>query len=193
MELGEIRGRAIFIAGVTGVGKNTLISRMQERFSKDLRFACSTTSRSQRSTESEGKNYYFVTPEEFLQRIKDNKFLEYEVVHGDIMYGTERAEYRRIWQQEFVAIADIDVKGAINFKKSLGVDALTVFITVSKLDDLRTRLRARGQEDEAMINLRLSRAELEMSFQDQFDAVVMNDNLEQATQDLENVIREFLV
>ena len=157
-----------------------------------MHFSISCTSRPPRGAERHGVEYFFITPEEFRQHIAAGDFLEYEEVYTDRFYGTLRQQLDAQLEAGENVICDVDVKGGINIKKCYGDRALSIFIKPPSIEALRRRLEGRGTETPEAIQMRLDKAEYEMSFAPQFDAVIVNDDLERAKADIYRIVTEFL-
>ena len=185
------RGRLIIFSAPSGSGKSTLIRHLLQQ-GLPLRFSISATSRPPRGEEQDGREYYFLSPDEFRRRIAAGDFLEYEEVYSDRFYGTLRSEVQRLWREGFTVLFDIDVKGALNVKRELGESALTVFIEPPSLPTLRARLEKRGTETPEAIARRLARAEEEMGYAPRFDARIINDTLPEAIREAQRTIENFL-
>lgn len=187
------QGKVIIFSAPSGSGKSTIINwLMQEHEELNLRFSISCTSRKPRGTEQNGVEYFFVTPEEFRQRIANDEFLEYEEVYADRFYGTLKAQVEKQLAAGENVVLDVDVKGGCNIKKIYGEKALSVFIQPPSVEALRQRLNGRGTDAPEVIEDRIRRAEFELSFAPKFDVVVVNDNLETAKQEAYTDIKEFL-
>ena len=184
-------GQALIFSAPSGAGKTTLINHLCEVF-PNLRFSVSACSRAPREVEQDGVNYYFLPESEFRRRIERGDFLEWEEVYAGSFYGTLRSEVQRLWGRREVVLFDVDVKGALNLKRALGDLALTIFVAPPSREVLKARLIARGTESEASLEKRLARFDWEMSQQASFDRVVINDQLERAKQELEQVVGDFL-
>ena len=188
----EHTGLVIFSAP-SGSGKSTIVQwLMKEHPELKLYFSISCTSRAPRGTEQNGVEYFFLTPEEFRQRIDNNEFLEYEEVYQDRFYGTLKAQVERQLEAGQNVVFDVDVKGGINIKKFYGQRALSIFIQPPSVDELRSRLVGRGTDTPEAIENRLAKAEYEMTFAPQFDHIVVNDDLETAKAETLKLVSEFL-
>lgn len=178
--------RLLVISAPSGAGK-TSITRMLLNRNPSWQFSVSATTRKQRPNEINGRDYFFLSKEDFKHKIENNEFVEYEEVFGNY-YGTLKSETQRLLQDknDTVMIFDIDVKGALSIKKNYPEDALLVFITVPSVQELRNRLMSRKTETEDVINQRVARAEMELQEKDKFDNVVVNDILERAVKEIEN-------
>ena len=188
----KMKGKIIILSAPSGSGKSTIISHLMENDSLKLGFSISATSRKPRGEEQHGKEYFFLTPEEFYARVKNEEFVEWEEVYPGLCYGTLESEIERITCSGKNLVMDIDVKGALNIKKRYGNKALTLFILPPNVDVLEERLRTRGTDNEQTIKERLKKAQYEMSFASSFDNVIVNDNLEEAVKHTTEKIQEFL-
>ena len=188
-----MRGKLIIISAPSGTGKSTIIGwLMREHPELNLAFSISCTSRAPRGTEQNGVEYFFLTPEEFRQKIDNDEFLEYEEVYAGRFYGTLKAQVERQLEAGQNVVFDVDVKGGVNIKKYYGDEALSIFIQPPSIAELRRRLEGRGTDAPEVIDQRIARAEFELTFVDKFDKTVVNDDLAQAEQDALTTICEFL-
>ena len=187
------RGKLIIFSAPSGTGKSTIISwLMKEHKELNLSFSISCTSRAPRGTEQNGVEYFFLTPEEFRQRIENDEFLEYEEVYADRFYGTLKAQVERQLEAGQNVVFDVDVKGGVNIKRFYGDEALSIFIQPPSIQELRRRLEGRGTDSPDVIDQRIARAEFELTFADKFDKIVINDILEYAEADALELIQGFL-
>ncbi len=186
-----MKGKLIIFSAPSGAGKSTLVQHLLT-CGFDIEFSISATSRAPRGNEKHGVEYYFLTPEEFRQHIDNQDFLEHEEVYPNCYYGTLRSEVERITSNGKNIVFDVDVVGGINIKKEYGKLALAVFIAPPSKEILHNRLINRGTDSTEMIEKRIGKADYEMTFSPQFDVTIINDNLEKAKIEAENVIREFL-
>ena len=180
----QAKGKLVVVSGPSGVGKGTIVKTLVSR-RNDVVESVSCTTRAPRKGEIHGREYYFLTKEEFLKRIKENDFLEYDQHFGNY-YGTPKSFVRETLKEKSV-ILEIDVVGGLNAKKEFS-ECVLVMIVPPSLEELKRRLIARNSETEAEIEKRLSRLEYELSQQDKYDFIIVNDDLETAIQDLENII-----
>jgi guanylate kinase len=184
-------GKAIIFSAPSGSGKTTIVRHLLNNNS-DLGFSISASTRDKRGrTEADGKDYYFLSPEAFKKKIDENQFIEWEEVYEGNFYGTLKSEIQRIWDQGKNVIFDVDVKGGLNLKKYFGDQSLAIFVKVPTLDILKERLNDRGTDSDESISRRLFKANFEMSFQDQFDKVLVNENLETSLAEAQRLYDEF--
>ncbi|MDH5605009.1 MAG: guanylate kinase [Cyclobacteriaceae bacterium] len=185
------KGKAIIFSAPSGSGKTTLVKKLILEFSR-LQFSVSATTRKPRAGESEGREYYFISEEEFKERIDNNQFVEWEEVYNQGYYGTLKREVDSIWAKGNVVIFDVDVKGGCNLKEYFGEEALSIFVKVPSMEVLYERLVKRGTENEEEIKKRLGKASYEMSFEKYFDLVVINSTIEIAFEECKRYIQEFI-
>ena len=187
------RGKLIIFSAPSGTGKSTIISwLMKEHKELNLAFSISCTSRAPRGTEQNGVEYFFLTPEEFRQRIDNDEFLEYEEVYENRFYGTLKSQVERQLEAGQNVVFDVDVKGGVNIKQFYGDKALSIFIQPPSITELRRRLENRATDAPDVIDQRIARAEFELTFAEKFDKIVINDVLEYAEADALEVIQKFL-
>ena len=175
----------------SGSGKTTIVRELLKRI-PELRFSISATTRQKRSAEIDGVDYYFLTKEDFQEKIKSNQLLEWEEVYEGIRYGTFKAEVQRIWDEGNHIIFDVDVQGGINLKKLFQNNALSIFIKVANAAVLRERLKKRDTESEYSLQMRVEKALLEMKKEKDFDKVILNEDLRKAIEEAEILIRKFI-
>ncbi len=183
--------KVIIFSAPSGSGKTTIVQRLLEKFPK-LKYSISATTRPPRGQEVDGREYYFISADEFRAKIAANEFLEWEEVYANRYYGTPRSELIRIWDEGGVVLFDVDVKGGMNIKRQLGNAALAVFIMPPSIEELRRRLESRGTDSAADINLRIERAEEELSYSTYFDKVVVNDKLDDAIAETERLVADWI-
>lgn len=186
-----MNGKIIILSAPSGTGKSTIISELIKLPELRLRFSISATSRPPRGQEIDGKDYFFLTKEEFQNKIDKGEFVEWEEVYAGTRYGTLESEVKRVTESGHNLIMDVDVKGALNIKKIFGYNALSIFIMPPDIETLGKRLHSRGTDSEDTIKRRLSKAEYEMSFSSDFDTVVINDSLAKAVDEVRNSIVNF--
>ena len=190
---GQSLGRLLIFSAPSGSGKSTIINwLMTENPELNLAFSISCTSRAPRGTERHGVEYFFLTPDEFRRRIAQNEFLEYEEVYADRFYGTLKSQVDRQLEAGQNVVFDVDVKGGCNIKKFYGDHALSLFIQPPSVDELRNRLNKRATDAPEVIEDRIARATYELTFASKFDRIIINDNLEQAEQDVYLAVKSFL-
>ena len=184
-------GKLIIFSAPSGSGKSTIINYLLKQ-NLNLAFSISATSRPPRGTEQHGVEYFFLSPEEFKQRIANDEFLEYEEVYTDRFYGTLKEQVEKQSAAGQNVIFDVDVLGGCNIKKFYGERALSVFIQPPSVEELRNRLNGRGTDAPEVIESRIARAEYELGFADKFDVVIVNNDLEKAQKEAFEVIHNFL-
>src|SRR5690606_10197847 len=185
-------GKAIIFSAPSGSGKTTIVRHLIKNNS-NLVFSIYACTRDKReSEEKNGKDYYFLSPEEFKNKIDQNAFVEWEEVYEGNFYGTLKEEIQRIWDQGKHVIFDVDVKGGLNLKEYFGEKGLAIFVKVPSLDILKTRLRDRGTESEESLSRRLYKAQFEMTFEDRFDVSLINDDIEKSCLEAEMLVNNFL-
>lgn len=184
-------GKIIIFSAPSGSGKSTIVNHLLS-LNLGLEFSISATSRAPRGQERDGVEYYFLSSEEFERRIAAGDFVESEEVYKGCYYGTLRSEVERIWAKGNVIVFDVDVKGGLNLKRIFGGDALTVFIQPPSVEELRRRLIGRGTDSLEKIEQRLAKAKEELAYADKFDTVIVNDDLQTAFAQAENVVRSFI-
>ena len=187
----SMNNKIIIITAPSGAGKTTIVKKLLSAMPQ-LAFSISATTRIARDTEVDGQDYYFLTQEDFHQKIEHHAFAEYEMVYAGKYYGTLKSELQRIWNNNRIPMVDIDVKGALSIKEKYNGAALTIFIAPPTLDALRVRLSERGTETQASLEERLGKARYEMSFSHEFDEIVVNDELERAYAEVKALVQAFL-
>lgn len=188
-----MRRHLIIFSAPSGSGKSTIVNWLMKYHPElNLYFSISCTSRPSRGSEKNGVDYFFITPEAFREKIENNEFLEYEEVYENRFYGTLKAQVECQLEAGQNIVFDVDVKGGVNIKNYYGKQALSVFIQPPSIDELRKRLVNRATDTPEAIETRLAKAEYELTFASQFDAVVVNDNLEIAKREVYSLIRNFL-
>ena len=174
----------------SGSGKSTMVKHLLSTYPGQFELSVSCTTRPPRGQEVHGREYYFISVEEFRQRIANDEFIEYEQVYEGLYYGTLKEEISRIEAAGKQVLFDVDVKGGVNLKRILGDKAVSVFICPPSVEELRRRLEGRGDTSPEMIEKRLAKAEEELSYKPQFDRVVVNDNLQDAFAQLDAIIAD---
>ncbi|MBC5774116.1 guanylate kinase [Pontibacter sp. KCTC 32443] len=187
-----MQGKIIIFSAPSGAGKTTIVKHLLS-VNPNLSFSISACTRDKRGrTEVNGKDYYFITPEDFKNRIANDEFVEWEEVYEGAFYGTLKSEIERIWASGKHAILDVDVKGGLSIKHFYKERALAVFVKPPSIEELANRLQARNTDSASSISSRVFKAKFEMEFEDQFDEVIVNDNLETACSKAEKLVNEFL-
>ena len=187
-----ISGKLIIFSAPSGAGKTTLVRHLLEIPALNLAFSVSATSRAKRGYEEDGKDYFFITPEQFRKKIEYGEFLEWEEVYQNQYYGTLKAEVDKLLKAGKNVIFDIDVEGGMNLKKIYGKEALAIFVKPPSIKHLEERLNSRSSEDEESLKTRLDKAVSELEYAPQFDKVLLNDKLEKAKKDAEVFVSDFL-
>ena len=185
------KGKLVIFSAPSGAGKTTIVKHLLQR-GFDLEFSVSATSRNKRVNEIHGRDYYFLTEEEFMQKVEANEFLEWEEVYQGNKYGTLKSEVERIRNLGKNVIFDVDVVGGLNIKKYYGTDALAIFVQPPSIEELKKRLQFRSTETEEKIKMRMAKAEYELSFAQQFDVIIVNDLLDNALEEAEKIVGGFL-
>lgn len=186
------KGKLIIISAPSGCGKSTIINEIIKNRDLKLEFSISATTREPRKGEKNGVNYYFMSLDEFNKAIENDELIEYEEVYPGRFYGTLNSEIDRIREKGKNVILDIDVMGGINVKHKFGNDALSIFIQPPSIDTLRQRLVARGTDSPEAIKERIDKASFEISQADKYDKIVVNNILDIAVKNTENIIKNFI-
>lgn len=183
--------KVIIVTAPSGAGKTTIVKHLITGFSQ-LAFSVSATTRKQRPDETNGEDYYFISAEEFKNKIANNEFVEWQEVYSGTFYGTLKAEVEKLWAQNKVVIFDVDVKGAVNLKKKFGDKALSIFIKPPSEEELEKRLKNRATESPDKIEERISKAKEELQFEEYFDESVENDYLPEAQDEAAQLVLKFI-
>ena len=184
--------KLIIFSAPSGSGKTTIVKHLLSLAPLNLAFSISATSRTPRGEEVHGKEYYFLSAEEFKQRIADNDFLEWEEVYQNYFYGTLKSEVERLWTMGKNVVFDIDVAGGLRIKKQFPDQTLAIFVEPPSIAVLEERLRARQTETEEKIQMRLDKAGQEMATAHLFDVIIKNDDLPRALQEAEDLVTDFI-
>jgi guanylate kinase len=184
--------KIIIITAPSGAGKTSITRHLLKTFPDQLAFSVSAATREKRAWEKDGVDYYFMNADEFKEKIKSNAFVEWEMVYEGKYYGTLKSEIHRIWKEGKAPLLDIDVKGAVHVQQQHQENSISIFIEPPSVDELKKRLQNRGSESAENIATRVNKATYELSFKDQFDKVIVNDNLEKACREAEEIVRSFL-
>lgn len=183
--------KVLIFSAPSGAGKTTVVNHLLAQFPQ-LGFSISATSRPPREHEKHGKEYHFLTVEEFQKRVANKEFIEYEEVYPGLFYGTLKSDIDRIWSEGRVALFDIDVKGGINLKQIFGESALAIFIMPPSVETLRQRLEKRASDSSQIIETRVAKATLEIEDAKYFDKIIINDNLEVCLKEAEEIVAKFI-
>jgi len=187
----KVKGKLVIISAPSGAGKSTIVKHLLDS-GINLEFSLSATTREPRGEEKNGKEYYFLSADEFRKRVSKGEFIEWEEVYKDQLYGTLKSEIERIWAKGNHVLFDVDVKGGINLKIIFKHEAISVFIMPPSVKELEKRLRHRGTDNPQKIRMRVAKALEEMKLADQFDNIVVNDIIEKAQNDVYNLVYSFL-
>ncbi|MEO6405305.1 MAG: guanylate kinase [Ferruginibacter sp.] len=183
--------KILIITAPSGAGKTSITRHLMKKF-PELAFSVSAATRPPRGFEKDSVDYYFISEDAFKEKIKHKEFAEWEMVYEGKYYGTLKAELERIWANNQVPVLDIDVKGAIHVQDQYPINTLSIFVEPPSVEELKKRLTGRGTESDDSIAARISKSSYEISFKEQFDKVVVNDNLENACRQAEGLVRNFL-
>ena len=186
------KGKLIVFSAPSGSGKTTIVRHLLGKEDLNLEFSISCTTRQPRGEEVNGKDYYFLTWEEFKKHIKAEDFVEWEEVYTDNFYGTLKAEVERIWAQGKHVIFDIDVAGGLRIKRKFPEETLAVFVKPPSVDELKRRLKQRSTESEDKINMRIAKASVELATAPQFDTIIKNYDLDVAKEDAYKLVKDFI-
>lgn len=184
-------GKLVIFSAPSGSGKTTIVRELLKRFNC-FEFSISATSRKPRGEERDGKDYYFLSNEEFKACVERGEFVEWEEVYQGTCYGTLKREMERIWAKGNIILFDVDVMGGISLKRLFGDDACSVFIMPPSIEELERRLRGRGTDAEEVILKRIAKAEFELSKAPEFDHIVVNDKLDDAVSEVEKILKDFI-
>ncbi|MBL7909638.1 MAG: guanylate kinase [Bacteroidia bacterium] len=187
-----LKGKLIIFSAPSGSGKTTLVRHILKTFPDHIEFSISATSRPKRGVEENGKDYHYLSQEEFKQKVSNNEFLEWEEVYAGTHYGTLRSEVERIWAKGKAVIFDIDVEGGLNLKNQFKQDSLAVFVMPPSIKILEERLHSRSTDSKESIARRVEKAEKELKTAELFDVFILNENLAEACAKAEELVKEFL-
>ncbi|MDX2049015.1 MAG: guanylate kinase [Chitinophagaceae bacterium] len=183
--------KIIIITAPSGAGKTSITKHLLKTFPQ-LAFSVSAATRSPRSYEKNGVDYYFISTEEFKEKIQNNEFVEWEMVYEGKYYGTLKSELERIWKNKRVPVLDIDVKGAIHVRQQFPSSCLSVFIEPPSVEELKRRLMGRGTESAESLEARINKATFEISFKEHFHHIIVNSDLTKACKEAEQVVASYL-
>ena len=184
--------KIIIITAPSGAGKTSITRHLLKTFPDKLAFSISAATREKRGYEKDGVDYHFITVDEFKEKIKNNAFIEWEMVYEGKYYGTLKSEIRRIWGGSKIPLLDIDVQGALHVQQEHPDRTLSIFIEPPSVDELKRRLTSRGTETSESLDTRISKASYELTFKHHFNKVIVNDDLDKASKEAETIISEFL-
>ena len=190
--MADLSNKIVIIAAPSGAGKTSITKHLLQTFPAQLVFSISCATRPPRNKEKHGVDYYFISVDEFKRRVNSNEFAEWEMVYQDRYYGTLKVELERIWKHHKAPLLDVDVKGGLNIQHLYREHSLSLFIEPPSIEELERRLKARGTETPESLKARISKATYELTFKDQFDHVILNDNLATACLEAEQIIHKFL-
>lgn len=186
-----MEGKCIILCAPSGAGKTSVTKYLLAQ-DLDLEFSISACNREKRVNEIDGVDYYFLSTENFKNRIKNDEFVEWEEVYKNCFYGTLKTEVNRIWNKGKNVIFDVDVKGGLSLTRYFGEKALVIFLQPPSIEVLENRLKNRGTEDEEKIKMRIQKAAEELEYAKWFDTIVINDNLEETQQKVYSIVKSFL-
>lgn len=183
--------KLILITAPSGAGKTSIVKYLTAKFSQ-LAFSVSATTRKARNNEKNGEDYYFISEDDFREKIHHKEFLEWEMVYEGKYYGTLKSEIERIWALQKVPVLDIDVQGAIHVQQQYPVNTIAIFIQAPSSEELKKRLKGRGSETEDSLQARVNKSSFEMTFKNHFENVIVNKDFKTACIEAENIISAFL-
>jgi guanylate kinase len=184
--------KIIIITAPSGAGKTSITRYLLGKYPDKLAFSISAATRKPRGNEKDAVDYYFISGEEFTNKIQHGEFIEWEMVYEGKYYGTLKSELARIWSEGKFPVLDIDVKGAIHVQQQYPETTLSLFIEPPTVDELKRRLQSRGTESEESLNARVNKASYELSFKQSFNHIIVNDDLERAKKDADAVVTAFI-
>lgn len=188
----DFKGKIIIFSAPSGAGKTTLVRHILSVFPEQVSFSVSACTRNKRDYEIDGKDYYFLSFDTFKEKINNNEFVEWQEVYKNSFYGTLKTEVERIWASKKHVIFDVDVKGGLSLKDFFKEKALSIFISPPSLEELEKRLRERKTETEESLKKRIDKFQYEVTFQEKFDKVIINNYLKNAMVEAETLLKNFI-
>jgi guanylate kinase len=186
-----MKGKLVIVSAPSGAGKTTIVKHLLNS-GMNLAFSVSATTRQLRGNETDGEDYFFLTVSDFIKRIENDEFVEWEEVYKDMFYGTMKSELERIWAKGNHVLFDVDAKGGINLKKKFGTNSIALFIMPPSIEELKNRLVKRGTDSPEKIRMRVDKAMDEMKLANQFDTVIVNNQLDKAKEEATIIVSSFL-
>jgi guanylate kinase len=186
-----MEGRLVIISAPSGAGKTTIVNHLLGQ-GLNLEFSISATTRQPRGSEKNGREYYFISADEFRSRISRNEFVEWEEVYKDQFYGTLKSEIDRIWSHNNHVLFDVDPKGGIHLKEIFGTKSISIFIMPPSIEELEKRLAGRGTDNREKVKIRIAKAAEEMKLANHFDHIIINDILDRAANEAFTIVKSFL-